>query len=286
MSESPVTIAAEVLRCLGDLSATIWSTAEINGYIQSGYDKLTYDSKCLWTTAVLTDVAGQALYNLPDDLQRLDRATWNWRRLPASKFFELEKIDINFRIIQGQPLTYSIDSDGLKVLRKYPVPAANGIGGLAPATGTWGIPRSLADVSADTPTGTWGIPRRTGAQNSGNWGIPREFFLAAADADFRIDYFRRGQNLATYGLFEIPDQYTKLLRFYALHRCYEREGDGQDLKMSQHYLQRYTAGSARLIRRADIAKKMRQFVMGGASRYRDTIPRPQLPWQYGQQVYP
>ena len=125
MAETLTTVRTSVLNFLGDSGSTVWSTAEINTYIQEGYDDLVMRTRCLWTYGYLDDVAGTATYTLPTDLiDAIDRSTWNWQALRPSTIATLSRIDQNFRTTSGNPVTYVVGADGLRTLRKYPVPAA------------------------------------------------------------------------------------------------------------------------------------------------------------------
>lgn len=123
MAETLSTVRTAVLRRLGDSTNVIWSNAEINRYIQEGYDRLLFSTQMLWKRAYSDDVDGTATYALPTDLQSVDRVMWNWRRIDAVTTRELIQADSAYRTTEGPVEAYSIEDDGVLTIRKYPVPS-------------------------------------------------------------------------------------------------------------------------------------------------------------------
>lgn len=236
MAESLTSVTTAVLNYLGDSTNTIWSNAEVQRYIKEGYDDLLSKTLCLWTYGYLNDVAATATYSLPAALIKLERVTWDYRKLPPSTFEELSRRDPNFLTVsQGPPQTYSNDLDGLLTLRKYPIPGVT----------------------------------------------------AVADQDLtntRIEYYKRGTALvaSSQEAFDIPDYYVKFIRFFALFRALERNGTGQDLKLSTHFKARYDDGVARMLRRKLLTQRSRRRVLQGESP--TGISHPRYPWAYGPVV--
>lgn len=183
MSVSLTTLRTALQRRLCDESEAIWTQAELEGYIQEGYDDLTKRTGCLFDTAMLPDVpfafnitadweegyadasmmvsgpAGftcefersyidnargpanhnhaweyhlgyqtmlevDALADLPESLQEVERATWNTRRISALTSRDLETFDSRYELNKGEVIGYTQDKDGLGVLRKWHVPSA------------------------------------------------------------------------------------------------------------------------------------------------------------------
>lgn len=101
-----------------------------------------------------------------------------------------------------------------------------------------------------------------------------------------IEYWRRGTLLAdSSSEIELPIRYTKYIQWYALWKALGREGAGQDLKLSQHYGERWVDGVDRLSKRRESVHRQRVHVLGGGER---SVPRrgarPVLPSNYGQVV--
>ena len=85
--------------------------------------------------------------------------------------------------------------------------------------------------------------------------------------------------------FEIPDRYVLYIRHYAEARALEREGEGQDLELAQHYQQRYEAGIQRILKRQEAMRYQQKFVKGGSLKnIRTKKPLVQLPWPFGRTV--
>lgn len=129
MPESLSTVRVDVLLRLGDSTNDIWTNAEIDRYIQEGYDELLIRTKMLWKRAYSNDVASTATYSLPTDFIGLDRVLWNWRRIEPVTQQELIDFDALYRTTEGPVQAYSVESDGLLTLRKYPVPSTTATAG-------------------------------------------------------------------------------------------------------------------------------------------------------------
>lgn len=124
MAERLIDIREDVLYRLGDDDGLIWSTAEVNGYIQAGLNDLVIRTKPLWDWYYCNDVASTATYELPSDLLVVDRVTWNNARIPPLTARELRAGNSQYRTQEGEVLAYSVEEDGIKYLRKYLVPSA------------------------------------------------------------------------------------------------------------------------------------------------------------------
>lgn len=107
---------------------------------------------------------------------------------------------------------------------------------------------------------------------------------AGASTDIAIEYQRRGATLSADGTaIEIPDRYAKYIRWFAYWKAYERDGQGQDLELSEHYRERYQVAVARVNRRKQLANSARTYRYGGGQS-KETNPRPRMPWNYGKEV--
>lgn len=229
--KSLAALNAEVTRILGDSTRTIWSSAEVDRYIQQGYNQFCLDTELLWRRYELGDVADQATYTVPTELYKLERVEWNNYRIPPLTSADLENRYPAFESQTGPARGYTASGDGLRTIRR--VPAA-----------------------------------------------------AASDLDILVlEYTRRGATLSTSQGVELPDRYAAAVRFFALYRCWEREGDGQDPKLALHFKTRYDDAVRRaVLRRGGIrSKRVGQFGPGVTQRF-GPPPPPQLPWNFGYPV--
>lgn len=85
----------------------------------------------------------------------------------------------------------------------------------------------------------------------------------SGDNDTRIEYFYRPADLSSdTTALQIPDVYAKVVRHYVLARALEREGPGQDEKLSQHFMSRFEEGVKRAIERTRRAESRRMPSIG------------------------
>ena len=176
MAKTRAEIRDEVLTRLGDTANLIWSNDEIDDLIRQGYRVFIVSTKLLWGRQWIDDIAGQALYKLPDEVLEVERVTWDDHPLIPKTDCELRAMDGNYERTVGRVEYYSIDS--LRRLRKYRIPkkTVNSKGLVVEIIGTWGTPRNLLTI--DTQIGSWGIARSIpGYQVIGSWGIPRSGFI-------------------------------------------------------------------------------------------------------------
>lgn len=64
-----------------------------------------------------------ALETLPVQVYRIERATWNTRRIDPMMSREFEGMDSRYELNTGEVLAYVRDKDGLRTLRKWRVPS-------------------------------------------------------------------------------------------------------------------------------------------------------------------
>lgn len=143
------------------------------------------------------------------------------------------------------------------------------------------------DVYASPLDPVWNAPHCFGVARilpghhpgHGPWGIPRRVYFD--DNNTRLEYIRRGHDLAREG-FELPDWYVTYVRHYAIAKALERDGPGQDMKLSQHFSQRFMDGVERIIQRRNANNAFRIRSMGPSSRPEmGRVSPPSLPWNYG-----
>lgn len=234
--------------------------------------------------AFLADVEAStaipATAQLPTTVTEMDRPTWDNMAIPVVMPAQAQRIDPRYELTIGEVYALVATQQRVRTIRKVRVPAASA--DTYTIHDTWGVCRSIADVSADTTvTGTWGIPRRIpGHQPMGpeRFGTPRRFYQDGKNV--RVEHWRYGRSLDA-GAWELPDRSARYARDYALARCYERRGPAQDLLLAKHYDARYLRGLARLVRRVQLVGRQRVGQFGGPSVRRAGPPRPRMPWNYG-----
>lgn len=258
-----------VLARLGDSTQSIWTRTEIGNYIQEGYDDLTLRTGMLWKKAApsgLDDVASQATYTLPTDLYKIERITWKKKRLIPLRASELQREDPRYETTTGDVWGYIQDGDGIGTIRKVRIPASTVSGNVSIEylyRGTTLANATLAPLSHEfegPPSASWSITT----------DLPRiamvGFSLPAASTAF-----------------ECPDRFVKYIRDYACARALERDGPGQDLKLSAFYQTRYDVGLSHVLRRRSRVQAVRTGSFGAPTKA-SAPPKPRLPWQYGKVV--
>lgn len=141
-----------------------------------------------------------------------------------------------------------------------------------------------AGLTMTTTDGAFGCPRRVPGHHpmgSESFGLPRRVYRDGTNV--RIEHWREGRAVSLPSdVFEIPAYAVAYVRDYALGRCYGKQGPAQDLRLAEHYQQRYARGVARLTARVKAQQRARVSQLGGAlPRRGGPPPRPRLPWQYG-----
>lgn len=99
----------------------------------------------------------------------------------------------------------------------------------------------------------------------------------------RLEYFSSGVDLDTYA-FEIPDYWSRTVRFFALWKAYSRKGKGHNKKMGEFYSKRWDMDIMTYRRLVNQIASIREGIFGGrASSPSSRRPAdPRLPWQYGR----
>ena len=271
MAKTLTEISNEILRRLGDEAEDVWTLAEIQAYLIEGYDLLAIMSKWFWDRSELDDVAGQALYTLPEEAYQVERATWNHEKIAAVNAFDLISLDSQYMTTGGRVEAYSIDMDGINQLRKYRIPLVS----TNNETTQWGIPRDL-DVTGAIESTSWGLPRSVAGLDEGSqpWGIIRAG-LTGGENNMIIEYYRRGLpvNVGS-DSFEFPDYAVKYIRHFGMAQALDRESPGQDEALASHYLSRFHDGAKRVIDRKIRVESLapRQFGGNANQRRRPTGP--------------
>lgn len=215
---------------------------------------------------------------LPTNCREVIRVAYNRRTLVGKGSDWVRRHDSQYQIRQGDPQIYTLDKDGLRFLRL--VPSAGGNANYNSTDGTRGSQR-FTDESGITVSGSRGILRtRTGNFPSGGpWGTPVRHHPDVWNV--RVDHYRLGRDLTRFP-FELPDFFMKYVYYYAMGMAFRREGPGQDIKLADHYMERFEMGVERLKKyRADLERmRMIQMGVGPESRQGWGIGEPTLPAFY------
>lgn len=230
---------SDILAKLDDLQEKVWSRAEIQLYLERAYDKLCTEANILFDMKLGADTPAATL-TLPDAYTRVDRATYDYRGLyPEFSRYIAEKAS-DYHTTTGSPERFTQDKDGFFTLRFIPVPSATP--GTFSYSGTRGTIKGWTTELSGTITGTRGIVREIPEHFASGtlYGVPKR--LWSDTSNIRVEYFRKRLDRQIY---EIPDWMVKWVEFGAMAKALEKEGPGQDLKLSQHFGQRFLTGVAR-----------------------------------------
>jgi hypothetical protein len=282
----------ETMAALGDTVQKLWSNSEIEGYLKEAYALMTLGQLIIWDwDSTIPIVAGNAVYDLPEDHLKTERVTYNSIRLVPLTRRDIEMSFPMFHTTGGWVWAYIQDADGLGKIRLDNVPTDGAVvvpGGVI-TTGTYGAPRR---TNGEPETGTYGLMREslTGFAHSGTYGIARIVSVAPPlvnPVEFKIEFYRRGRLVANAAdTFELPARYVKYLEFYALWRAYERQSSGQFTDLAVLYKTRWQDALTRLKRRKNAVKSAQVPGFAGPSSMttRTANPRPALPWNWGPTV--
>lgn len=229
-------------------------------------------------------LAVTTLKPIPENTVVVDRVTHDFRTLDGefTRFFEQE--DRNFQTTAGEPSNYSLDRDGLPFMRL--VPKGDGAATTYTTSGTYGLLRDAEDTDGFTvwvPSGSWGVLRQFPEHFSmgGSFGIPRRLYSDTNNT--RVEYWRLGKDPDEYAL-ELPDRFVKYVEFYAAAKALERDGPGQDMALSAHFMSRFADGVSRMVKRLGENKRAMIGQIGGTAKVPTKPALARLPWRYGRQI--
>jgi len=232
-----------------------------------------------WEATYLDTTFAVSVRDLPEDVVAVDRVTQNWHTMGPEFSRWFEKNDRSFQTVSGDPWRYSLDRDGIGRMRT--VAAGDGQAETVTAVGTFGLLRYADDDEFGTwsPSGIWGCLREVPEHFPMNtpYGIPRRLFLETANT--RVEFYRLGREIE-----EMPERWVKYVEFYAQAKCLERDGPGQDLKLSQHFMGRFNEGVDRMMKRLTEHRRAVSGKIGSAGRMPTQPALARLPWQYGRQI--
>jgi hypothetical protein len=190
-------------------------------------------------------------------------------------------IDNRYEEQGGDTDWYTLDKDGLFTLRRFP--HGDGEAPYTEVVGHFGSEVSDSDYTGEV-IGSWGSMAFDPEHfpMNGPWGGPTRTHPDVNNT--RVEISRLNRDLSEYG-YEIPTNYVKYVEYWAMARALKRDGDGQNLKMSKHYEDRFEIGVGRIRERLESAQHEYSGRMGhgsqGASASRMSI---HLPYNYGRRV--
>jgi len=225
-----------------------------------------------------------AVADVPRTLTKLDRVTWDHRGIDPLEPRTWSRFDSRYEVTTGEVYAFMWQKDGIRSLRKVRVPAAQAE--TVTVNGSWGLLRTVGDLTTDTPSGSWGVARLIENQHPIGpelFGIPRRAYQD--EKNVRVEHFRQGRVYVNdFTVCELPPRYANYLRNYARGSCYRVPGPGYDASLADHFDKRWARDLARIERRLQTVDTEHVSVMG-AGRPNLTGPRrPKLPWQYGSRV--
>lgn len=220
---------------------------------------------------------------LPDGTADVLRITWDELELFPEGSADERLLDSQYEQRDGgDPRQYTLDKDGINTVRL--VPPARGDAEYPTVSGSWGTMTQTDDTTISV-VGTYGILRESDGYfpAGGPHGTPTQRHPAAKNIVAEIA--RVGRSLDGFA-FEIPQQYVKYIIFWAMHRALERDGPGQDLKLSKHYSDRYGLGIERIKARLRKVNKEQRLRMGsgGETDLPFNMGNPTLPHPFGPAV--
>lgn len=225
-----------------------------------------------------------AVAELPKELTKLDRVTWDQRGLDPLEPRTFSRMDSRYEITKGEVYAYMWQKDGVRSLRKVRVPAAQC--DTYVVEGSWGIVRTIGDITTDTPTGSWGVPRIIEGQHPigpDQWGLPRRFYREGKNV--RVEMFRLGRPYENdFTVCELPPRYADYLKNYALSHLYGIPGPGYDAVLEDHYTKRFERDLKRIETRVQHVDREHVTVMGAGRPNVTGPPRPKMPWPFGSRV--
>jgi hypothetical protein len=179
---------------------------------------------------------------LPDGTVEVLRVVYDDRELTGMSSMQMRQLDVNYETRAGEPQYFVWDKDGINFLRL--VPGATGEAVYPTINGSWGTQTETDDTTITpeaTATGGYGILVHVTGDfpTYGPWGSPTQRHPSSANTE--VDIIREGRNLDS-NPFEIPPAFAKYPLYWAMSEALRREGPGQDLKLAEHYAERYAMG--------------------------------------------
>lgn len=115
--------------------------------------------------------------------------------------------------------------------------------------------------------------------SGGTRGIIRRIILDHRNT--RAEFHRRGVDPSTHSEFELPDFYMRYVRHFAMARCFNHDGDGQDKRMSKLFQKMFMKGVERIVKRCSTVQAAKFNTLGqGSTPSNGRPPLARLPWNY------
>lgn len=182
---------------------------------------------------------------LPDGVLSVLSVSWDQKTLDQETAQSLRQKDQRFETVEGDPQAWLWGEDGLMQLRVWPVAA--GDASYDTYSGEWGIETYADDGVTEDECGLGGYGLVSEATDEfpsgGPWGF--EGRLHPELKNIVVAVARLGRDPQVYPL-EIPRSFLKYIAFYAMAQALKHEGPGQDLKLAQHFLDRFEFGVSRM----------------------------------------
>jgi hypothetical protein len=246
-----------------DVNSLSWSVAELNGYINeavfytqqvTGYFEEFHNIVC--TSSVST-------YTGPRSAYQYLRLTWDREFLPQTNEYELDKNDPSWRAAPpNNPFRFYFPQMGQQYqIVPFPTPSQNGYQ-YAPFSQELGVVTAFLNADGLTPDTSYTFNQETGiiigvADTNGAIimfrpdKITNPFTTTSGDLGELIVYSTDELNIGI-AVKSIPDtmvldtdtpqlpvQCHFGLVFYALMKCFIREGEFQDLELAQQWFSAY-----------------------------------------------
>lgn len=227
--------------------------------------------------------------SIPTNTVEVLRVAYDNRSLTGMGSAQMNELYPNHQTVTGDPQWFVYDRDGLFRLRFVPAPA--GDASYDTVSGTWGTMTYTddTDVTANTAdrtsgdTGGFGILRWRDDMFPalGQWGTPTR--VHPEDSNIKVEMYRLGRDLASYTS-ELPIAYEKYVIYYAMGEAMEREGDGQQLELAEHYFSRFEMGLKRIEKKKRDMQYERAARLGGPASEPafGGLGDPQPPYPYGK----
>lgn len=193
---------------------------------------------------------GPSVTELGSEVLEVDRVTFNFVPLYAEYTRGHIPVYTTYESQGGNPEQFTIDSDGKNSLRLIPIPPGDGT--IHPFT----YSGDTKEIVMDADASEFDVSFIDGPADGIIFDIPGEFPIGSSGPildvlsetrNARAEFLRQGVS----DEYEIPLPLVKYVEFFAMGKLLERDGPGQDIKLSRHYMQRYEVGVARANRRME-----------------------------------
>jgi hypothetical protein len=246
-----------------------------------------------WNSLSTGSIVGQdfilATSKVTTRLLQIDRVTHDSYRVLPAFTARIRRFDGRYKFTQGPTHGYTFEDDGMYTFRKVPVPAARATyyyyavsANMPTVASLYGTLRSANNNelgTSQTVNGSRGVMRICNLHFPANIrrGTPRRLYSDVKNV--RVEVYRKGNDLRNYE-FEIPDRYIRYVIHYVKHKALEREGTGQDLKLSKHFGDRFAQGVERLKNRTQMTLRARVGQLGAGGQTMSKPPLVRMPWPY------